>query len=370
MNCEILEPGSPRWNELLSGLPHDFYHTAAYHRFESGNGGGTAHAFAATADDKVFFWPYLLKKAVVPGAAEWTGAYEAGSVYGYPGPVFSDGCDAGFLARAFNGLAEAWRSQRVVNVFSRLHPVLETQRALVDLQGAGALEAYVLPGSDALVCHGKTVSIDLRQDAAARMAGYAASVRSGVRRNQRAGLATICDCEFRYLKEFHEFYLAAMDRNKASDYYYFPLDYFERLIREHAGIVRLFVTRSGETPASTALISTYREQMQGLFIMANPALAGMAPSRTLIHDVCDWGREHGALDFHLGGGRGGAADSLFSFKAAFSDVHRDFYTCRLIVDAAEYAQLVRLRASAGPLDADETFFPAWRRPLPAEAAAN
>ena len=364
MNCEVLDAGDPRWNEALSEVPHDFYHAAAYHNFESKNGEGSAHAFVATGDGKRFVWPYLLKEAVVPGVARATGTYEVRSAYGYPGPVYSENCDARFLSRAFEDVIEAWRSQRVVNAFGRLHPVLETHRALLELRAAGALERYVPPASGALVYQGKTVSIDLRQEAQTRMAGYSATLRQGVRRNRRAGLVTTEDSEFRYLKDFHDFYVAAMTRNKASSYYYFPLDYFDRLVRHSPGIVHLFVTKSGGAPAGAALISEYRRQLQSLFIMGNPDFAAVAPARTLIDDVCEWGRDRGALDFHLGGGRGGAADSLFAFKAGFSKVHRDFYTCRLVVDATEYARLVSLRTSAGPLDETDTFFPAWRKPLP------
>lgn len=369
MNGEILNAGDPCWDEALSGLPHDFYHTAAYHTFESGNGEGKAHAFVASAGGQRFVWPYLLKEAAVPGVAQTTGVCEVRSAYGYPGPVYSKDCDVGFLSSAFEGLMAAWRSQRAVSAFSRLHPVLETSRALLKLQATGALAPYAMPTSDALICHGQTVSIDLRQNAQTRMAGYSATLRKGVRRNQRAGFVTIHDSRFHYLKDFHEFYVATMARNRASDYYYFSFDYFERLLRHNPGTVHLFVTKSGGEPACAALISKYGEQMQALFIMGNPAFAAAAPSRTLIHDVCEWGRECGALDFHLGGGRGGAADSLFAFKAGFSDVHRDFYTCRLVVDAPEYARLVRLRNSAGPLDKAGTFFPAWRTPLPAPELA-
>ena len=369
MKCEILDAGDLRWVEALSEVRHDFYHTAAYHRFESENGEGSAHAFVATADGQRFVWPYLLKEAAVPGVAQVTGVYEVKSAYGYPGPVCSENCDVQFLSRAFEGLMAAWRSQRAVNAFSRLHPVLETNRALLKLQVAGAFAPYVPPTSDALICHGQTVSINLHQDAQTRMAAYSATLRNGVRRNQRAGLVTIDDSGFCHLREFHEFYVAAMTRNKASEYYYFSFDYFERLIRHNPGIVHLFVTKSGDAPACAALITRYGLQMQALFIMGNPEFADIAPSRTLIHDVCEWGRKRGALDFHLGGGRGGAADSLFAFKAGFSDLHRDFYTCRLVVDAAGYARLVRLRTSADPLDAADTFFPAWRKPLPAQGLA-
>ena len=364
MNWKILGSDDPEWNDSLAGLPHDFYQTPAYHRFESENGEGEAHAFVARCGEKRVLWPYLVKQAVVPGMREQVAMTEVRSAYGYSGPVCSRDCDTSFLTLAFQSLAEAWRSQGVVNAFCRLHPVLSTHDAFSRVIETGALDSWKPADTGTLVHHGKTVSIDLRSDTEARRARYGATLRKGVRRNQRDGLHTVCDADFRHLRDFYEFYIATMERNQASKYYYFSFDYFERLTRHLPGIVHLFVTSAGKTPSCTALISEHQQQLQALFIMANPNPEVKAPSRTLIDDVCDWGHERGATDFHLGGGVGGAKDSLFDFKAQFSDIHREFYTCRLVLESDKYARLVRIRSAVSQLDEAESFFPAWRKPLP------
>jgi CelD/BcsL family acetyltransferase involved in cellulose biosynthesis len=218
-------------------------------------------------------------------------------------------------------------------------------------------------GGECLVCHGQTVSIDLRQDPEVRMANYSATLRKGIRRNLRAGATTVRDADFSMLEHFYRFYVATMERNRASDYYYFPLSYFERLVSHAPGVVHLFVTSFGADVACAALISEYAGQLQALFIMGNPDFEDKAPSRTMIHDVCQWGTERGAVDFHLGGGRGGVEDSLFRFKAQFSDVHRDFYTFRAVTDQKTYAELSQLRTSVSPVAEEDSFFPLWRKPV-------
>ncbi|MGA7240346.1 MAG: GNAT family N-acetyltransferase [Bryobacteraceae bacterium] len=367
MNWKILGSDDPEWNDSLAGLPHDFYQTPAYYRFESENGEGIAHAFVARSGEKRFLWPYLLKQVVVPGVTEHVAMTEVRSAYGYSGPVCSLDCDTSFLTLAFQSLVEVWRSQGVVNAFCRLHPVLSTHDVCARVIETGALDAWKPANTGFLVHHGKTVSIDLRLDTDTRRARYSAALRKGVRRNQRDGVRTVRDADFRHLRDFYEFYIATMDRNQASKYYYFSFDYFERLARHLPGIVHLFVTGAGKRPSCAALISEYEQKLQALFIMANPNSEVKAPSRTLIDDVCDWGRERQATDFHLGGGVGGAKDSLFDFKAQFSGVHRDFYTCRLVLDSDKYARLVRIRGAVSQLDEAETFFPAWRKPLPLAA---
>ncbi len=351
------------WDASLAGITHDIYQTSGYHIFESANGEGEPFAFVADDGGERLVWPYLRKPVCLPGDdEEIAGSAEVRSCYGYPGPVCTPDPSSGFLAEASQGLLALWRDEGVVNAFTRLHPVLQNHR-LVE-----AMPAFQTRSET--VRHGKTVSIDLRLDGKTRFSKYAASFRNGIRRNQRAGYQTILDTSLRYLDVFYRFYQAAMDKNNASSYYYFSRDYFERLISHQRGTVHLFVTLTGDTPACTALYSAHQKQMQSLFMMNNPDLLKMAPSRTLIEDVAAWGQANGFVDLHLGGGRGGAEDSLFDFKASFSDLHRSFYTHRLVVDEREYRDLVAARESLEPLSLNEPYFPAWRKPLSLVAASQ
>ena len=49
---------------------------------------------------------------------------------------------------------------------------------------------------------------------------------------------------------------------------------------------------------------------------------------------------------HLGGGLGGAHDSLFDFKAGFSKDRQPFRTWRVVVDPVRYAELSQARHPA------------------------
>ena len=77
----------------------------------------------------------------------------------------------------------------------------------------------------------------------------------------------------------------------------------------------------------------------------------------MIDAACDWAGGLGARWMHLGGGVGGAEDSLFRFKAGFSPRRHRFETWRWIVDPHAYERRCR-HANVG---ADESFFPAYRR---------
>ena len=90
------------------------------------------------------------------------------------------------------------------------------------------------------------------------------------------------------------------------------------------------------------------------------------PNKLLIPAMRAWSQGRMNRVLHLGGGVGGAYDSLFHFKAGFSDAQADFYSYRLIVDQSKYESLSRMAATpAGEEQSISTnFFPAYRRPVP------
>jgi hypothetical protein len=68
-----------------------------------------------------------------------------------------------------------------------------------------------------------------------------------------------------------------------------------------------------------------------------------------------WAKDRCATVYHLGGGFGGEQDSLFDYKAGFSDRRHAFHTWRVVIDPAAYGALVRAETLG-----EAGFFPAYR----------
>jgi hypothetical protein len=77
-----------------------------------------------------------------------------------------------------------------------------------------------------------------------------------------------------------------------------------------------------------------------------------------------WAKSRGNRVFHLGGGVGGSEDSLFRFKAGFSQQRHPFHTWRMVADETVYRRLVKRWESRHGAEADglDGFFPAYRKP--------
>lgn len=72
------------------------------------------------------------------------------------------------------------------------------------------------------------------------------------------------------------------------------------------------------------------------------------------------GERPGNAIFHVGGGVGGAKDSLFSYKAGFSSGRHPFHTWRVVTHRAAYADLLAHRGLTPESVDTSGYFPSYR----------
>lgn len=107
----ILNACDPAWDEALTRVPHDIFHTAFYHRAPALGVSGTPEAFLYQEDSQIFFWPYY--RIEIPAAP---GYFDISSAYGYPGPVGRG--DQPFFERAWHAILDHWSQTGVVSAFT------------------------------------------------------------------------------------------------------------------------------------------------------------------------------------------------------------------------------------------------------------
>jgi len=355
---------SELWHRVLAECPdHDFHHLPEYHAHAEAHGEGRAHLVVYRGADCTIAVPLLVRRlADLPEFGEVAhDLCDATSVYGYAGPIASRRDIPDEVLRDFSRQVEAaLRDLRVVSVFSRLHPLLEQRHLLAHLGEC--------------VPTGRTVSLDLTRPVGEQYAGFRKSHRRGLKKLREFGLEVVEDTGLEHLDAFVDIYTASMRRVGAARQYFFDREYFASLIEKLGPAIRHFFVRQGSTIVAATLHSTYRGIVQAhLGGTADHAL-GLAPDKLLIDEVRLWAVERGYRVFHHGGGVGAKEDSLYQFKAGFSDCAHDFFTWRWVVDPAASETLCRHRAAwnrAGGLAPMATdFFPPYRTPAgPAEPAA-
>ena len=334
---------------------HDFYHLPQYHALAEDQGEGEARLFVHREKDCVIALPLLLRSLDgIPGL-ESAGErrFDASSVYGYAGPLASrPDLSAATVANFQGALQETLREMRVVTAFSRLHPLFH-QRPLLEGIGEHRL-------------HGETVSMDLTLPPESQVAQYRSGHKSSIKKSQREGIVCVRDETRRHLPEFISIYHETMRRVNADGSYFFGDDYFLKLADGLGDMLHLFVVMSGETVAAGGLFILCEGILQYHLSGARGAFQNISPTTTMLDAARLWGNQVGARILHMGGGVGSKEDSLFRFKAGFSNSRHDFGTWRWIVMPDLERELRDGRKRLDELNGTETasadFFPAYRCP--------
>lgn len=315
----LLEPEDAAWADALSRVRHDVYHLDEYVRLDAGLSGGTPTAFRYDDAGHVLLLPLILRD--VPG----TDLRDAISPYGYPGPVSdADPADTAFWSGACRAMAQLLSAHGIITAFVRLHPLLPAP-------------ATTLAGAGTVVHHGETVSVDLSLDPAEMWRQTHRTHRNQINKARRAGVTIVVDDWDRF-DEWIDTYHATMRRVGAADFYFFTAAHFHRLraaLGEHA---HLAVARDGDEVLGGNLFFEYGGIMHTHLQSTRDGDIRHA-DKLLYHEIRHWGRQRGNTIYHLGGGLGGADDSLFRYKAAFAAGRHAFHTWRVVTDPDAFEKL-------------------------------
>jgi hypothetical protein len=344
---------------------YDFYHLPAYHALAEEQGEGSARLFMYREGDYRIVLPLLLRDLDVlwPNTSPAVGCRDATSVYGYTGPVCSHADVPDAVAHHFQMALRGWlRDLRVMNVFSRLHPLLP-QRAL--LAGLGDFAVS------------RTVSIDLTLPLDVQRSGIRRRYREAINRLRRNGVTCVEDEDGSYLREFCRIYHETMRRVGAAEWYFFPLSYFERLREGLGPRLHLFVClHAGKAVCACLFVACHGILQYHLGGTRDDAL-NLAPMKLLIDDVRRWATAQGLRVLHLGGGTTASLDDpLLFFKRGFSERVHEFAAWKWVVIPELHHRLCEAKAHWNEQhDLEPTipdFFPAYRSPctpLPASMAS-
>jgi Acetyltransferase (GNAT) domain len=359
----LLRPTSSEWNAHVGRARHDFFHTAEYHRIAEEFGNGKAWLAVYGTADRFVAWPYILQQ-VDAQSSSLGPLWDVTSAYGYGGPV-QCGCagDDAFLASAWAAMVDAWRSQHVVSVFARFHPLLDNWRYVPCLRNVRQTDPYL--GED--VSEGKTVAIDLTRSEAEIEAGYDRRLRQALRRLSKTGMFVTLDPQWIFIEDFIRMYYATMRRNNARSIYFFPNQYFCKLKKALGSHGSLIIAKIGEAVTGAGLLIEYHGIVNLHLLATDDRFVDCSPSKLIIHEAQAWARVRGNQILHLGGGRRSSNhDSLFRFKALFSNAFFRFDTGRWILDENVYETLTRERQTQVNSFHDKSvppYFPAYRAPI-------
>lgn len=264
--------------------------------------------------------------------------FDLASPYGYGGFI-SNNC---ITDKMMNEYVSYCKENDIVSEFVRFNPMLDNQ----DLCKEYYETIYL----------GNTISIDLESEEYV-WGNFSSKNRNMIRKAIKEGVEIRHTNEKWIIDSFMNLYNQTMDRDNATDYYYFKKDYYEtfndNLPFEH----EIFYAVKDKEIIAAAIMMFANNNMHYHLSASNMTGRKYAATNLIISEAAKYGVNNGYKGFHLGGGVGAAEDSLYSFKKAFyRGEPKNYYIGKKIFCEETYESLIKLSGVAN----DSNFFPKYR----------
>ena len=216
---------------------------------------------------------------------ELDGVRDVTGPYGFGGPVGNE--------RFYDAYEDWCRDREIVTTFTWFHPRFANHRyARFHVEPRGGTVAWRLEG-------------DLFE-------GLHRHHRRAARKAEAAGIETRVTLAPPALEPFAELYERTMAEKDAAGFYYFPAEYW-RALANRDWLVLFEALQDGELHA--ALLGLASPPWLHYHLGASERSGGA--NNLLFLEAARWAQANGYERFHLGGGVGGADDSLLEFKLRF-----------------------------------------------------
>lgn len=346
MFADFIDSYDARWTKLLKETRHDCYHLPEYVELVAGEVGASPMAFYAEQGDAACLIP-LLVRPIPPRLNAPTNWLDCMSPYGYSGILLSRSQER--VHSFLDAFCYAARARGFVTAFIRLHPLFPLDHGELGKFGR-------------LIRHGRTVYMNLSESTQHIWQRMSSNHKRNITGLLRAGFHCSLDDWGRF-QDFVALYHATMRRVGAPDAYFFSVRYFDGLREKLGKRIHLACVLNDQNDLAAAGLFIATERIVQYHLGGTvPRHLPAAPSKLMMDFVWRWAQQEAHEVLHLGGGVGGAEDSLFRFKAGFSPACAEFYTYRIVVDESKYemlCQAAQLRSgtkSPGHVE----FFPQYR----------
>ncbi|MBQ4516636.1 MAG: GNAT family N-acetyltransferase [Clostridia bacterium] len=335
---------SEQWDAVVrSYKEYDAYWLSGYVKAFKIHGDGEPILFAYESD-KVRGINVVMKRDIAnssnfKGLIEENKFFDFATPYGYGGWLI-EGTDANELFDAY----EQWcQKNLIVSEFVRFHPVLKNHNY--------SLERYdVIP-------LGYTVALDLTSPEVI-WTNITSKNRNVIRKAQKNGIKIYSGRSPELYEVFREIYNGTMDKDNASDYYYFNPEFYESVCDDLAQNAQVFYAVLEGKIIATSIMLAANGYMNYHLSGSIKEYAHLAPSNLLLYHAALWGCANGCKTLYLGGGVGSGEDSLFKFKKSFYrlDDLPQFHIGKKIMNQEVYDELVNMRKELP----ESGFFPKYR----------
>ena len=208
------------WNEIIEGFRlRDIYFTYNYFVPFQNNGDGKPILYYFECEYGKAAYPFMLrdiaKSENFKGKLEENKYFDISSAYGYGGPLYESYEDDGTILNLkkvfFKSFSDYCYKKNIISQFDRFHPLIKNH--------------LFFEGYSEILPTRKTVYMDL-SDKENIWNNIESKCRNMIRKAKKDEVSIVLEDDIKTIENFKYIYNSTMDRNGASEYYYFNGNFF------------------------------------------------------------------------------------------------------------------------------------------------
>lgn len=273
--------------------------------------------------------------------------YDIVTPYGYGGPIITEYVEdsSSLLVKNFiDEFQKYCKENNIVSEFVRFHPVIKNA---IDFK-----EYYNITHIR------NTIGTNLMDFEDPFLSEFSKSCRQNIRKALKNGVSYRITEKPSEISKFKEVYYSTMDRNKASDYYYFDDYYFNQCVNYFKDNLLLVEAVYEDKVIAMGFYFIFKDYIHIHLSGTLSDYLYLSPAYILRYGVTQWGKDNGYKLIHHGGGRtNDPEDNLYKFKKQFGkNTEFEFYIGKKVWNTKVYSKLCEMKN----IEENVGFFPAYR----------
>ncbi|MDN4605927.1 GNAT family N-acetyltransferase [Sporosarcina highlanderae] len=273
--------------------------------------------------------------------------YDIVTPYGYGGPIItkcSEEHKDELVEKYEESFKEHCKKNNIISEFVRFHPLVQNADDFKKCYDISHIR--------------NTVGTNLKEYDDPTRSEFSKSCKKNVRKALREGVSYKVTENPKDVNSFMKIYYSTMDRNNASDYYYFDENYFKQCLELLGNNIIIVEAIYREQTIAMGFYFTYGKTIHIHLSGTLSEFLFLSPAYILRYAITLWGKENGYELIHHGGGRSNSMDdSLYLFKKQFGkNTEFEFFVGKKVWNEKIYKEL----NSALDIDMNTEYFPAYR----------
>lgn len=274
--------------------------------------------------------------------------YDIVTPYGYGGPYIEKYSNKELLLKDYKHAFMAFcKDNNIVAEFVRFHPIYKNYKDFKDIY----IESF----------NRYTLGTNLKD--------YEDPIKSEFSKHTRKTIKSILNLGVSFkmienptekdLDEFKRIYYLNMKRKEAADYYYFPDEYFDNILKFYSNKVIIAESIYKDKVIAAGLYFTTANTIHAHLSGTDTEYLYLSPAYILKYGTVIWGKNKGYDFVHYGGGTSSSEDdTLYLFKSKFSkNTKFEFWIGKKVWNEKIYERLCKETNK----NIDDQYFPAYRK---------